>query len=257
MKKKKTAVLLLWIAAGLLAALLLVPFARSLLVTFRLNGRASRRIDPERPMVALTFDDGPSAEWTPVILGCLEKNHAVATFFEVGSNVDLYPELCARAEKLGCEVGSHTYGHIDLTASDAETIAQDRELCDRAFRNALGHGPSLLRPPGGAVNGEAKRLTDLPMIGWSVDTEDWRTRDVAATVAAVQNAGDLDGQVILMHSLYGSSAEATEILVPWLLEQGYQLVTVSELMQVRCGTQPQPHLYYAVDFFRYGADPAA
>ena len=81
--------------------------------------------------------------------------------------------------------------------------------------------------------------------------------DVAATVAAVQNAGDLDGQVILMHSLYGSSAEATEILVPWLLEQGYQLVTVSELMQVRCGTQPQPHLYYAVDFFRYGADPAA
>ena len=256
MQKRKHKLLLILIPVIMLG-LLLFPFIRSLAGTFSPDRKPHRMVDPDRPMVALTFDDGPHPDWTPVILDCLEKHGAAATFFEVGSNMDLYPALCARAEELGCEVGSHTYSHIDLTASDAETIEQDLRLCDRSFRLALGHAPTLMRPPGGAVNGQAKRLTDLPLIGWSLDTKDWQTRDTAATVAAVQEAGNLDGQVILMHSLYQSSARAAEILIPWLLDQGYQLVTVSELMQVRYETLPQPHIYNTVDFFLYGADPAA
>lgn len=219
--------------------------------------RSHRNIDPERPMVALTFDDGPSEQWTPVILDCLEQHDAVATFFEVGSNVDRLPQLVKRAADLGCEIGSHTYDHMDLSTADRTAMERDRELCRKAFRAATGSLPTLLRPPGGAVSGEAKRFYDLPFIGWSLDTEDWRTRDRDAIVAAVQSFGDLDGQVILMHSLYQSSAEAAEILIPWLQQQGYQLVTVSELMRFRCGTEPQPHLYYTVDFFRYGIDPGA
>ncbi len=255
-KRKRNLFLPVLISLILLGTLLLLPFIRSVAGTFLPDRKSLRKIDPDRPMVALTFDDGPHPEWTPVILDCLEKHGAAATFFEVGSNMDLYPALCARAEEIGCEVGSHTYSHIDLTSVDPETISQDRSLCDKAFRLALGHAPALMRPPGGAVSGQAKQLLDLPLIGWSLDTKDWQTRDTAATVAVVQEAGNLDGQVILMHSLYPSSSRAAEILIPWLLDQGYQLVTVSELMQIRYGTLPQPHLYYTVDFFLYGADPA-
>lgn len=233
---------------------LVLLLAAALVIILR-NGRTPKRdIDPSRPMVALTYDDGPSANASPRILDCLEANGAVATFFEVGSNVDQYPEIVKRAAGLGCELGSHTYGHIDLPSADLEMLKEDEALCRAAFKAAANYKPRLMRPPGGAIGGEAKRYYDYPFIGWSLDTEDWRTRDAASTVAAVQSFGNLDGQVILLHSIYDATAEATEALVPWLLEQGYQLVTVSELLEYRYETKPENHLYYAVDFFRYGAE---
>lgn len=218
-------------------------------------GSRRRNIDPDRPMVALTFDDGPNETGSPRILDCLEENGAVATFFEVGQNVDRYPEMSKRAAALGCELGSHTYNHINLRNATAETLEKDYALCEAAFKNAVGYMPELYRPPEGALGSEAKAAYAHPFIGWSVDTEDWLTRDARATVSYVENFGDLDGQVILMHSIYESSAAATEELVPWLLERGYQLVTVSELLEYKYDIKPEDHVYYAVDFFLYGAEP--
>lgn len=209
----------------------------------------ARVIDQDKPMVALTFDDGPSGEYSPLILDCLEKNNAVATFFEIGCNVAKYPEIDKRAAELGCEIGSHSYYHNVLPGQSQEDIAEDQRLCKEVFENAIGTDPVLIRPPQGSVVKSILNQYDQIFVGWSVDTEDWLYQNVDRTVNKVQQAGNLDGQVILMHSIYQESAQAAEILVPWLIEQGYQLVTVSELFQYHYGITPEKHYYYAYDYF--------
>ena len=208
-----------------------------------------RAVDPDKPMVALTFDDGPSGEYSPLILDCLEKNNAVATFFEIGCNVAKYPEIDKRAAELGCEIGSHSYYHNVLPGQSQEDIAEDQRLCKEVFENAIGTDPVLIRPPQGSVVKSILNQYDQIFVGWSVDTEDWLYQNVDRTVNKVQQAGDLDGQVILMHSIYKESVQAAEILVPWLIEQGYQLVTVSELFAYHYGITPEKHYYYAYDYF--------
>ena len=209
----------------------------------------ARVIDPDKPMVALTFDDGPCGEYSPLILDCLEKNNAVATFFEIGCNVANYPEIDKRAAELGCEIGSHSYYHNVLPGQSQEDIAEDQRLCKEVFENATGTDPVLIRPPQGSVVKSILNQYDQIFVGWSVDTEDWLYQNVDRTVNKVQQAGNLDGQVILMHSIYQESAQAAEILVPWLIEQGYQLVTVSELFYYHYGITPEKHYYYAYDYF--------
>ena len=209
----------------------------------------TRPVDPDRPMVALTFDDGPSGEYSPLILDCLEKNNAVATFFEIGCNVAKYPEIDKRAAELGCEIGSHSYYHNVLPGQSQEDIAEDQRLCKEVFENAIGTDPVLIRPPQGSVVKSILNQYEQIFVGWSVDTQDWLYQNVDRTVNKVQQAGNLDGQVILMHSIYQESAQAAEILVPWLIEQGYQLVTVSELFYYHYGITPEKHYYYAYDYF--------
>ena len=209
----------------------------------------ARAIDPDKPMVALTFDDGPSGEYSPLILDCLEKNNAVATFFEIGCNVAKYPEIDKRAAELGCEIGSHSYYHNVLPGQSQEDIAEDQRLCKEVFENAIGTDPVLIRPPPGSVVNSILNQYEQIFVGWSVDTQDWLYQNVDRTVNKVQQAGNLDGQVILMHSIYQESAQAAEILVPWLIEQRYQLGTVSELFYYHYGITPEKHYYYAYDYF--------
>ena len=109
--------------------------------------------------------------------------------------------------------------------------------------------PTLLRPPYGATSKALKEDSGRSIVTWSVDPQDWKSRDAEQVVAHIQGAGDLDGQVILLHSPYESSVEATRTLVPWLREQGYQLVTVSELFYYHYGITPEKHYYYAYDYF--------
>ncbi len=181
-------------------------------------------------MVALTFDDGPHEIYTAEILDILEENHAVATFFELGSNISKCPEQLARAASMGCELGSHSYSHGNLATMDLEDILADLEAADREFVHATGTSPSLLRPPGGQYNQQLLRESGKTIVTWTIDTRDWESRDAQTIVEYIKSLDTLDGQIVLMHSIYGSSVEATRELVPWLQEQGYQLVTVSELL---------------------------
>ncbi len=208
-----------------------------------------RVIDPEKPMVALTFDDGPHKTYTDEILDILEANHALATFFEVGRNVARYPEPVLRAYEMGCEVASHSYAHRNLGKMKKAAILKDLDAADEAFIAAGVPAPTLVRPPYGSVNKAVKSQTGRTMVTWSIDTEDWRSRDAQAVVDAVQGTAGLDGHVILMHSIYESTVQAVEILVPWLQEQGYQLVTVTELMAYYYGELPQPDKLYGYTYF--------
>ena len=214
-----------------------------------------RIVDPGRPMVALTFDDGPHPEYTDRILDILEEHLAVATFFEVGANLLKAPEAVRRARDLGCEIGSHSYRHADLGKMNEAALQADMEAADAAFAEVLGQAPTLLRPPYGSMNKRVKALSDRVLVTWSVDPRDWKSRDAAAVIADLQGKETLDGQVILLHSIYESTVEALETLVPWLQEQGYQLVTVSELIELRFGDQAEPGRLYNFDYFRNQLPP--
>lgn len=207
-------------------------------------------VDPSCPMVALTFDDGPHPVYTDQLLDILEENGTAATFFEVGQKLSCAPETVRRAEKLGCEIGSHSYRHANLGKMDPEALEADLVAADAAFKEVLGAVPTLLRPPYGATSKALKEDSGRSIVTWSVDPQDWKSRDAEQVVAHIQGAGDLDGQVILLHSPYESSVEATRTLVPWLREQGYQLVTVSELITLRFGDTLEPNRLYNYDYFR-------
>ena len=208
-----------------------------------------RVIDPAGPMVALTFDDGPHQLYTGQLLDILEEHHAVATFFEVGRNVARYPQVLVREQALGCEIASHSNAHRDLSKLKKSALLADLDAADQAFIDAVGFAPTLVRPPYGAVNKTVKYASERAMVTWSVDTLDWKSRDAQTIIDYVQSLGDLDGQVVLMHSLYESTAEATAVLVPWLQEQGYQLVTVSELMACYYGELPEANTLYGYSYF--------
>lgn len=210
--------------------------------------------DGTKGMVALTFDDGPHAEYTDQILDILEENGAVATFFEVGRNLYNDPDAVRRAEALGCEVGSHSYRHADLGKMSAEEIAADLDKADAVFQEVLGHTPNLVRPPYGSLNNAVKYTTGRSIITWSIDTEDWLSRNVDKIMAKVQEAGNLTGQVILMHSTYDTSVAAARKLVPWLMEQGYQLVTITDLITQYYGDQVLANGTYGYSYFKNGKD---
>ena len=214
-----------------------------------------RVVDPTRPMVALTYDDGPHAVYTGQILDILEEHGAVATFFEVAANLHKAPDAVRRAADLGCEIGSHSYRHANLGKMDQTAQQADQAAADAVFQEVLGTTPALLRPPYGSMNKTLKTTSGRSIVTWSIDPEDWRCRDADTVVSRIQAEKKLDGQVILLHSIYDSTVEATRTLVPWLLEQGYQLVTVSELIQYRFADRVETDRVYGYDYFRTQLPP--
>ena len=208
-----------------------------------------RTIDPYAPMVALTFDDGPHERYTAQILDILEQYNSVATFFEVGYNAKLYPELLARTVELGCELASHTYAHHDLTTLSKDAMLTDLAKLDKIIYDATGTMPTLVRPPYGAVNSTVKYELGRATILWTVDPQDWKYRDAQVLIDYFKNYGNLDGEVVLLHSIHGSTAEAMATVIPWLIEQGYQLVTVSELMAYYYGELLEANKYYNQTYF--------
>ena len=206
------------------------------------TGRVS---DPNKPMVALTYDDGPSPTATNAILDVLEKYNAVATFYDVGYRVAQYPDVVKREAALGCEVGSHSYDHKDFKKLSASQIQADVKQVNAAFAKA-GVKPTSFRPPYGNTNATVQANVPLPIVTWSVDTLDWKTRNVDSIMKEVKGAGNLDGKVILMHGIYDTTAQATAKLVPMLQEQGYQLVTVSELIQYKHNETPKARNAFSV-----------
>ena len=208
-------------------------------------------IDINKPMVALTFDDGPDkGEYTNRILDALKSAGAHATFFQLGQLAEQYPEVVKRIVDEGHEIACHTYDHSHM--GDAVT-AEDITIGNDAIEKACGVRPDAFRAPGG-------ELTDLirstcqsqgqAIYHWSVDTKDWQSRDADAVMNEVQTQGVGDGDIILMHNIYESSATATERLIPWLMEQGFQVVSAAQLIQAKSGQPPVPGTqYFSADHY--------
>ncbi|MBO4920278.1 MAG: polysaccharide deacetylase family protein [Lachnospiraceae bacterium] len=203
------------------------------------------KIDPAKPIVALTFDDGPSAN-TASILETLNEYGAHATFFMVGENVTAHPDRVKMVYDAGCEVGNHTVNHKNLNNLTKKEIKKEIEDNQADINAALGVTIScLVRPPYGNVNDNVREACKHPMINWSVDTLDWKSRNADSVFEEVKKSTK-DGSIILMHDLYGSTAEAVKKVVPWLVEQGYQICSVSEMFAARGVTLENGHVYNSV-----------
>lgn len=203
---------------------------------------SNRDVDPGKPMVALTYDDGPHPVNTHRILDVLERYGARATFFVVGSRITPYKDCIERQAELGCETANHSFSHVTLSISKDKTVLEEIEKTDELIERYSGKKPVLCRAPGGSV-GKAAKLVDRPFIHWSVDTLDWKTLSESYVVKHIKKTVR-DGSIILMHDLYGSTAAASEVIIPWLISEGYQLVTVSELLEAREGKIEGGRVYY-------------
>ena len=152
-------------------------------------------------------------------------------FFALGSQVEKFPNTVKRAAELGCEVANHTYSHKNLTKiSEDERTSQVEDTAD-IIESITGTRSKLVRPPYGAKNDDVRATVKYPLILWSIDTLDWKTRDTDSTVAEALKA--VDGDIVLMHDVRDDTAAAAEQIIPALVEQGYKLVTVSEMFEAK------------------------
>ena len=211
--------------------------------------RVLEAIDPSKPMIAITYDDGPHKTNTPKLLDVLEENYAVATFFMVGKNVEGKEDIIRRSYALGNELASHTWNHEDLKKLSESEIKKVLEDTDLAIKAVVNVDNIILRPPFGSFNDKVKAAVGKPIIMWSVDTEDWRTRSADATYQSCMNA--VDGDIILMHDIHETTIVAAEDIVKGLQAKGFQLVTVSELYKYRQGEFGPGKVNYKMDVEEY------
>ncbi|MBQ6334811.1 MAG: polysaccharide deacetylase family protein [Erysipelotrichaceae bacterium] len=196
----------------------------------RYNYEKQVYIDPDRPMIALTYDDGPYRPVDTILYETLEKYGAKATFYSVGSRMtaDELDNIATGIEK-GMEFGSHTEYHVSLSKQEVdEACFAIMETVDYVDEK-LGYRMKTYRPPYGNRNHELEDVIGMPAILWTVDSRDWSNRDEDITYQNVMEQVK-DGDIILMHSLYKSTAKASQRLVPDLIDRGFQLVSVSELL---------------------------
>lgn len=199
------------------------------------------RVPMEGKYVALTFDDGPSTQYTSKVLDILKKYDAKGTFFVLGSRLGSGAEILKRTDAEGHEIGAHTWSHINMRASSSETVASEMDRTNRRIFNIIGKYPKVMRPPYGATSTElVNRMFDQfgqRSIMWDVDTRDW-TKPGVATVTSRAVQGARPGSIILVHDIHGSTLAALEGIVKGLQQRGFKLVTVSELMSLR-GCKPE------------------
>lgn len=207
---------------------------------FKSNGvydptvKVKPQIDASKPMVALTFDDGPGP-YTGRLLDCLQKNKAKATFFLVGGNVPSYGSTVKRMADLGMELGNHSYNHVKLTTLTASAIRSEIENTNRNIRNAAGKSPTLCRLPygDGHKNSYVLNALGMPSVFWSIDPRDWaNVGNPQHTINEVLN-NVKSGDIILMHDVHLSTVQAAEKIIPELKRRGYQMVTVSQLAKYK------------------------
>lgn len=196
----------------------------------------------QRPMIALTFDDGPG-EYTEELINCLVENNAKATFFMLGQNVEAYPEIAKKLSDAGMELGNHSYSHPDLVTIGAEAAAQQVSNTDAALKAATGFEATVMRPPGGSFNDSVKAAINHPLIIWSIDTRDWATKSEDQTYQVVMDNAQ-DGSVVLMHDIHEWSVKAAIRMIPDLIAKGFKLVTVSELAEAKGETLQNGAAYY-------------
>lgn len=181
--------------------------------------------------VALTFDDGPSRANDGKILETLQKYGAHATFFVLGDRARVDGDILQMYLAAGCEIGSHSWNHPQLSKMKWDRVERQLSKTNKTVSKLTGgYQIRLLRPPYGSISKTMRKKLDMPMILWNLDTLDWKTRNTKKIFREVKKEVK-DGDIILMHDIYSTTADAVEKVVPWLQNKGYDVLTVSELME--------------------------
>ena len=184
-------------------------------------------IDINKKMIAFTFDDGPNYN-TSKILEILNKYNVSATFFVLGSKISGHEKILEKMDEYGMEIGNHTYSHKLMTKMDNDSIIKEVKDTNEIIYNVVSKYPKVVRPSYGSFNKKIKENINMPIIIWDIDTLDWKNHNSSKIVSRIMNKVS-DGDIILMHDIYSATVKAVEIVVPKLLSEGYQIVSVSEL----------------------------
>ncbi len=205
-------------------------------------------IKTSRPVLALTFDDGPHPELTPKLLDILRQKGVRATFFVLGSNVAKYPDIARRIVAEGHEIANHSYNHPALTKLGAARVNEEIESTCDAIESATGRRPASMRPPYGALNGTVERsLTQehgLDVVLWSVDPLDWQ-RPGSAEVTRRLVAGAKPGAILLAHDIHPGTIEAMPETISQLKAKGYYFATVGQLRALQDVAASGPGIVHA------------
>ncbi|MBS6160549.1 MAG: polysaccharide deacetylase family protein [Firmicutes bacterium] len=183
----------------------------------------------EHPKVALTFDDGPHAFYTEMLLDGLKERGICATFFLIGKNIEGNEEIVQRMQKEGHLIGNHTYHHVNLKELSQKEAKQEIQKAGNKIYESTGICTAFVRPP----FGEWKKNLDLDMtmipVSWNIDSLDWTTENTEKIIKRVVKDVEED-DIILMHDIYKTSVEAALQIVDILKERGYEFVTVDKLL---------------------------
>lgn len=187
--------------------------------------------DEVRPVVALTFDDGPNASSTPILLDGLKERKVRATFFLIGENVEKgeNEKIVKRMYEEGHLIGNHTYTHCNLSKLETGEAKKELEQTDTVIEKITGKQPAFARAPYGELPVDSEQDLSRMYIGWTVDPLDWMTEDAGAVVKTVVEEIN-PGDVILLHDCYPSSVQAAIRIVDLLQGKGYEFVTVDHLI---------------------------
>lgn len=179
--------------------------------------------------IALTFDDGPNPTYTTKLLDGLRERGVHATFFLLGQNVEQYPEIVRTMHEDGHLIGNHTYSHMQLTGSNGELFAEELKKTDEAIFSITGEHTEYVRPPYGIWDKKYEQELDMLPVLWNIDPKDWCTSDAGTVITRVTGHAE-ENAIILLHDCYGSSVEAALQIIDILQAQGYEFVTVDELI---------------------------
>ena len=183
----------------------------------------------EPPRIALTFDDGPNARYTPILLDGLKKRNIRASFFLIGENIEGNEDILLQMRRDGHLIGNHTWDHVQLDKIPAEKARLEIEKTNNRIYEASGIYPSYVRPPFGAwIKDMELSVTMLPVF-WDVDTLDWQSKNIDSILSIAQKQVH-DGSIILMHDGYQTSVDAALKIADLFTEKGYVFVTADQLL---------------------------
>lgn len=183
----------------------------------------------EKKKIALTFDDGPHAVYTERLLDGLKERGIHATFFVVGENLEGKEELLKRILEEGHIIGNHTYNHVQLNLLSMDAACVEIWKTNTAIFDITGKIPVYIRPPYGLWDEDSACAADMEIVLWNIDSEDWKYKNKSRIVERVVKQAK-DNGIILLHDIYQTSVEAALEIADRLIEQGYEFVTVDELM---------------------------
>lgn len=206
-------------------------FLLALVLTFGIMPVRAAAV-PGPKLAAITFDDGPGP-YTDGLLDELAKRGVVVTFFMQGRNASRYPAVVKKAYEAGHQIASHTYDHPMLTGLSDEAIRTQLQTTASVLDRATGaNGSYMVRPPYGDTNARVLSALNAPAVLWSVDTRDWESRNADAIYRHIVN-DTRDGSIVLLHDIHSTTIPGALRGIDALLAQGYELVTVSELLRRR------------------------
>ncbi len=203
------------------------------------------QIEKDKPMVALTFDDGPSAH-TERLLDIFQEYGGKGTFFVLGNTLDNRSESLKRMVLQGHEIGNHSWSHRQFTSIGTEEVRDQIMMTRAKIYDITGVDCKIVRPPYGACNDSIRELgkeLGVSFVNWSIDTLDWKSKNADAVYNEIMNDVG-DGHIILCHDLHKTTVDAMESVIPDLIAKGYQLVTVTELLTCRGGEISAGKMYY-------------